>query len=123
MVQVSKVTTGLVVVLALGGAHSTAGLFAQTHFVRGDVDANGGIEVTDAIRVLGFLFLGSPQSFECSDAADVDDNEAIEITDAIRVLGWLFLGSEPPLPPSPDAPRYSGTCGMDPGPCHVAPTR
>jgi hypothetical protein len=76
-------------------------------FRRGDVDGRQSIEITDAIALLGYLFLGS-RAPECPDAADVDDTGTLEITDAIRLLGYLFLGSAPP--PAPGALR----CGPDP---------
>ncbi|MBI4602090.1 MAG: hypothetical protein HY721_09030, partial [Planctomycetes bacterium] len=74
-------------------------------FRRADVDGNGGLEITDAIRLLCFLFLGC-HAPPCPDAADADDNGELEITDAIRILGFLFLGAPPPRAPFP-------ACGVD----------
>jgi len=79
-------------------------------FHRGDADQNNALELTDAIQILGYLFLGSQTKVGlCPDAADADDNGTIELTDAIRVLGYLFLGTgEVPAPgPPPEA------CGPD----------
>ncbi|MBI4586444.1 MAG: PKD domain-containing protein [Planctomycetes bacterium] len=76
-------------------------------FARGDVDANGQPEITDAILTLGFLFLGDPKELDCRDAADVDDTGVVDITDAVSLLTFLFLGGEGPLPPFPG-------CGPDP---------
>ena len=70
-------------------------------FRRGDVDTSASLEITDAVRLLGFLFLGSSGP-ECPDAADADDNGRLEITDAIVILGYLFLGSAAPPAPGPD---------------------
>jgi len=67
-------------------------------FVRGDVDANGTRELTDAVRVFGFLFLGDA-ALPCDDAADCDDSGALDITDGIFLLGYLFASGEPPPPP------------------------
>ena len=80
-------------------------------FHRGDADQNNALELTDAIQVLGYLFLGSQTKVPlCPDAADADDNGAIELTDAIRILGYLFLGTgEVPPPGPPPEP-----CGPDP---------
>jgi hypothetical protein len=77
-------------------------------FIRGDTDASGRLGITDAIRIFGYLFLGTPARLECLDAADADDNGAVQITDGIAILNLLFLGG-PPLPP----PR---SCGEDPTP-------
>ena len=79
-------------------------------FFRGDADDNGKLELTDALRVLGFLFLGNlPPT--CLDAGDADDNGKLELTDALRILGFLFLGNAPPAPPGPPGPGNS--CGVD----------
>jgi hypothetical protein len=76
-------------------------------FRRGDADANGAVDLTDAIRILNVLFLGIG-AISCEDAADADDNGAVNITDAVRVLNVLFLGlGSIPLPGSVD-------CGIDP---------
>jgi hypothetical protein len=86
-------------------------------FVRGDSDANGTLETTDAVRVLGFLFLGgSYPAPACLDAADADDNGCLDLTDAVRILGYLFLGgaSPPPALPSPSIAVYPPEdCGPD----------
>jgi len=79
----------------------------EPHFRRGDADSSGRLELTDAIRVLGHLFLGGTE-LPCPDAADADDNGVLQITDAVRILGYLFLGSTPPPQPGPEA------CGEDP---------
>jgi PKD repeat protein len=75
-------------------------------FVRGDADANGTRNITDAIAVLNFLFLGGATP-SCRDAADVDDSGSINITDGISLLGFLFLGGAAPPPPT-------AACGEDP---------
>ncbi|MBI4605030.1 MAG: PKD domain-containing protein [Planctomycetes bacterium] len=83
-------------------------------FHRGDADDNGKLELTDAIRILGYLVLGLAEP-PCLDAADSDDNGKLELTDAIRVLGYLFLGNEAPAPPGPPP----SPCGADPGDAHL----
>jgi hypothetical protein len=78
-------------------------------FHRGDADDNGELQLTDAIKVLGYLFLGS-EAPTCLDAGDADDNGELQLTDAIRILGYLFLGQPAPPAPGPtDQP-----CGPDP---------
>ncbi|MBI4603231.1 MAG: choice-of-anchor D domain-containing protein [Planctomycetes bacterium] len=76
-------------------------------FRRGDANDSGRIDLSDAVFVLGWLFLGGAEP-ACRDAADADDSGKIEITDAVFLLGWLFLGGRPPPPPGP-------VCGPDPG--------
>lgn len=74
-------------------------------FQRGDAKADGTLNITDAINVLSYLFLGT-EAPTCLKAADVDDDGSAAITDAIYLLNFLFLGG--PEPPAP----YPG-CGAD----------
>jgi hypothetical protein len=98
----------------------------EPRFVRGDADVNGRVEITDAIRTLNFLFLGTGE-LPCRDAADADDNGRLEITDAIRLLNYLFLGTGVIPPPAPSRPSYlPSDCGADPTadallPCEMSP--
>ena len=78
-------------------------------FRRGDSDGSGSIEVTDAIFMLYFLFLGGGKP-PCLEAADADDSGAIDLTDAIFTLYFLFLGGDEPPAPGPR------DCGEDPRP-------
>ncbi|MGQ9591057.1 MAG: hypothetical protein ACUVYA_12265 [Planctomycetota bacterium] len=67
-------------------------------FIRGDAEENGHLNISDAIAILAFLFLGGDE-LSCPKAADADDSGALDITDAIALLGYLFLsGTEPPRP-------------------------
>lgn len=76
-------------------------------FRRGDADGTNGIQLTDAVLVLNFLF-GGMSAPPCLDAADASDDGTLNITSAVYVLSWLFLGGPPPPPPGPNA------CGEDP---------
>jgi hypothetical protein len=80
---------------------------APGDFRRGDSDADGTVNITDAVRTLGFLFQGLVDP-PCVDAADADDSGFLNITDAIFTLGFLFLGGDPIPPPG------TMSCGPDP---------
>lgn len=77
----------------------------QPAFLRSDTDGSGTTNITDAIALLGYLFLGSREP-GCHDAADVDDNGELQITDALRILNYLLGGVEPAAP--------HPACGVDP---------
>jgi len=79
----------------------------DTPFLRGDSDFDTDIQITDAIFVLGFLFLGKPSATTCAKAFDADDNAFIEITDAVWLLRYAFSGGD-----APPAPFLA--CGSDP---------
>jgi hypothetical protein len=83
-------------------------------FLRGDVNADGSIDITDPVSLAGYLFLGQPQTLPCLDAADIDDSGALDLTDAVYVASWLFMGGPRPPAPSPSAPNWlPQDCGPD----------
>jgi len=76
-------------------------------FRRGDADSSGVLEITDAIFVLDYLFVGGSEP-ACRDAADVDDTGTLDLSDAIALLNALFLGAVDRVAP----PGFE--CGADP---------
>ena len=78
----------------------------ETKFMRADANADGNVNIADAISILSYLFAGAePPS--CVKSADTNDDSQVNIADAIFVLGYLFGGG-----PDPAAPF--GECGTDP---------
>jgi hypothetical protein len=90
------------VVVVFGGSRTNA------RFIRGEVNQDGRVDISDAVMILGYLFLGGGAP-ACLAAADADDSGTIEITDAVFLLGALFLGTNAVPAPHPD-------CGADPTP-------
>lgn len=78
----------------------------STTFQRGDVNADGTRNISDAVFTLLFLFGGGTEP-PCAKSADVDDNGVLQLTDAVLLLDALFLGHSPPASPY-------GSCGPDP---------
>jgi len=78
----------------------------KPRFVRGDANADGQRNITDAVFVLNFLF-GSGEDPTCMDTADINDDGSVNITDGVYVLNFLFASGSDPLSPFPD-------CGPDP---------
>ncbi len=76
-------------------------------FRRGDANADGEIDITDAVAILGFLFQGVPLTLSCEKAADTNDSATLDITDAVYLLRFLY--SSGAVPPAP----FPG-CGSDP---------
>lgn len=93
---------------------SSATVRFASGFVRADVDQNGNIALTDAIRVLGFLFRGQeigacPPTLNVDGSIDrgdptTEDQADIQITDAIQLLRYVFQSGIEPAAPFP-------TCG------------
>lgn len=76
-------------------------------FVRGDINADGGFNISDPIFGLEYLFGGGP--LFCAKALDVNDSGATDLADIIFTLGAIFGLGGLPGAPFPD-------CGVDPTP-------
>ncbi|MBN1418750.1 MAG: lamin tail domain-containing protein [Planctomycetes bacterium] len=80
----------------------------ETLFRRADTNADGFLDLGDAIRTLDFLFAdGEPLA--CDKSADIDDDGVLTIGDPIGLLGYIFAQGAPPAAPFPE-------CGADPTP-------
>ena len=77
-------------------------------FIRGDVNFTGNVDITDAIYLLGFLFLGYDDP-QCLDPADTLDEGRVNISSPIYLLNFLFTGGPAPRVPYPSP-------GLDPTP-------
>lgn len=84
-------------------------LFSQglsVPFSRGDANADGALDISDALATLRALFRGEGD-FPCLDAADSNDDGSVDISDSVYGLQFLFLGGPAPGEPFP-------LCGTDP---------
>ncbi len=80
----------------------------ETKFIRGDSNCDGEPDISDAVHMLTFSFIGGDAPC-CPEAADVnDDSNIADTTDAVVLLRHLFLGDPPPPAPFP-------TCGAAAG--------
>lgn len=61
-------------------------------FLIGDSNGSGNVNISDAISILGYLFLGTREV--CLVASDVNDDHDIGLADAIYLLQKLFLEDE-----------------------------
>jgi len=77
------------------------GLLLEETFVRGDVNKDGAVDVTDPVAILGYLFLGTTPP-ACKDSADANDDGLINIADPVFILSTLFLGKGSLPAPYPD---------------------
>lgn len=107
--------------LAAASVMTLAGYPSSAHgaaFVRGDSNADGTVDLSDALWTLGHLFLGEPETLGCAKAADTDGSGLVDISDAVALLGHLFLGRAAPPGPFPE-------CGTETSPtsplCDIFP--
>ncbi|OQC21688.1 MAG: Inner spore coat protein H [Planctomycetes bacterium ADurb.Bin069] len=94
-------------IVSAAGAECEIDLGGGALFIRGDVNRDGVVNVSDAVRLLRQLFTQAPLT--CADAADVNDDGRLDLADAAALLEWLFTGGGPPAPPFPEE-------GVDPTP-------
>ncbi len=66
-------------------------------FIRGDSNNNGKVDISDAIRILNYLYMGVGD-VACQDAGDTNDDGRIDISDAVYLLNYLFQGNPIKLP-------------------------
>jgi len=99
-----------VVTNSAGSAESAEVVLTVTEvvasFTRGDGNADGVVNVEDAVHILRLLF-GDSDPTPCRDAADVNDDGRVNIADPITLLSCLLGRGQNPPAPFPE-------CGADP---------
>lgn len=76
-------------------------------FIRGDCNADGAVDVGDAIFQLAGLFVPASQPIRCEAACDSNRDVTYDLSDAVFLLSALFVGGTVIPNPFPD-------CGSDP---------
>ncbi len=74
----------------------------QTIYVRGNVNSDQLVDISDSLNILNFLFAGgaSPDPMV---AADLNHDDRIDIADPVFLLGYLFYNGAAPAMPFPAA--------------------
>ena len=89
-----------------------------TSFLRGDTNDDGLVDISDGIRVLGWLFLGEAEP-PCLASGDVNGDAEVDLSDASYLFGFLFLGGPGLHLPYPSC--GPGTLGSDFESCATPP--
>lgn len=74
-------------------------------FIRGHCNQTPGIDLSDPVFLLNYLFADGPAP-GCADACDANDDGQLDLGDPVYSLSYLFADGPDPLPPFPD-------CGVD----------
>ena len=61
-------------------------------FTRGDVNGDGNVNITDAIKLINYLANGNSDGINLN-AADCNEDSSINITDAIVLINFLQNGT------------------------------
>ena len=78
-------------------------------FIRGDGNQDGGIDISDPIWMLQYLF--SVAQVDCLAALDFNADQLVDLSDVIVELNFIFQGGTPPEFPYPDCGVPAGTIG------------
>lgn len=72
-----------------------------------DCNSDGDLDISDAVCLLKFLFLGEPDRLPCGDGTkddpanfllmDANGGSTVDIADGVYVLNFLFIGGSPPV--------------------------
>lgn len=64
--------------------------------VRGDVDNNGVVNISDATYLVSYVMSGGPAPVPTLGTGDVDCNGIVNISDAVYIIAYIFGGGQPP---------------------------
>jgi hypothetical protein len=108
---------GSIVVRTPGGSSELPDAFFSfgKSFIRCDCNGDLEVDLSDAVRMLGHLFLGAPPCV-CGEAGDCNDDDELDLSDPIFALTHLFLNSQlvPPAPfPDPGTDPAAPMCGLE----------
>jgi hypothetical protein len=61
----------------------------------GDADGNGTFNISDAVRLINYIFAGGLAPDPLCEG-DADGNGSINISDAVKLINFIFSGGEAP---------------------------
>lgn len=67
-------------------------------YICGDVDADGLVNISDAVALINYIFHGGPPP-DPESAGDANNDAAVNIADAIYIINYVFKGGPPPTCP------------------------
>jgi hypothetical protein len=83
-----------------------SGIDIRRGFIRGDANKDDGVDISDGVYLLNWIFQGDTRP-PCLDAADANNDTRSDISDSIWLFNYLFKGGPQPSEPFPQA-------GVDP---------
>jgi hypothetical protein len=65
-------------------------------FICGDADANGVVNISDAVYLISYIFGGGPSPLPIDLSGDSDCNDIVNISDAVYLIAYIFGGGPVP---------------------------
>lgn len=72
-----------------------AAKYPACYFGAGDADGSGGVDISDAVYLITYIFAGGPPPVTMA-AADINCDAAIDIGDAVFAIQYIFAGGPAP---------------------------
>jgi len=80
----------------------------KNNWLMGDSNADGGVDISDAVHFITWKFLGGPAP-ACEGSTDVNKDGTKDISDAVYLLTYMFMGGPKPIAPD-GTPVDKTTC-------------
>ncbi len=70
-------------------------VYRLTPYICGDANGDDGVNISDAVYIINFIFIGgsAPDPLE---SADVNCDYFVNVSDAVYILNHIFIGGHPP---------------------------
>jgi hypothetical protein len=85
--------------IALRDSSSGLVVVCPTTFRYGDADLSGSIDISDAVFLISYIFIGGPAPFPTVLVADANCSGDIDISDAVYLVSYIFAGGPAPCNP------------------------
>ncbi len=85
--------------MALTDSLSGLVIVCPTNYTFGDADFSGGIDISDVVYLIQYIFGGGPAPFPIVLAGDADCTGNIDISDAVYLISYIFGGGPSPCNP------------------------
>jgi hypothetical protein len=81
---------------------------AQCQGLCGDANADASVDVSDAVWVINYVFVGGDPPQPILACGDANGDASVDVSDAVWVINYVFVGGDPPGDCSPGSWGASG---------------
>ncbi|MBD3218834.1 MAG: S8 family serine peptidase [candidate division Zixibacteria bacterium] len=74
----------------------------------GDANNDGSVNVSDAVTVINYVFIGGSQPQPVLACGDANSDGTVNVSDAVWVINYVFIGGTAPGDCAPGAPMWGG---------------